>query len=161
MLNISYIRNMNKSKLSYYEKRSIMAIIVFVIVYASMFYDAYVYYQTTNPQLSLLNFWGDQFLELFLCLIVVYFLVFVAFNYLNKKITGEARPKIKDERDNAIELKAIHASYYVLVLGIFIAMLSGLWVASYTPLFMIIMASFLASALVADIVRIVLYRKSS
>ena len=152
---------MNKQTLSYYEKRSIMAIIVFLVVYASMFYDAYAYYQLDNPQQSLLNFWGDQFLELFLCLIVVYFLVFFAFNYLNKKITGESRPKIKDERDSAIELKAIHTSYYILVLGVFGAMLSALWVDDYSPIFLIIMSSFLVSAVVADIVRIFLYGKSS
>ena len=161
MLIIFYIGYMNKQKLSYYEKRSIMAIVVFLIVYASMFYDAHTYYRSENSKESLLNFWGNQFLELFLCLIVIYLLVFITFNTLNKRITGEIRPKIKDERDNAIELKAIHASYYILALGIFSAMLSALWVETYSPIFLIIMGSFMASAVVADIIRIYLYRKSS
>lgn len=152
---------MNKQKLSYYEKRSIMSIVVLLLVYGSMFYDAYAYYQLESPSESLLHFWGNQFLELFLCLIVVYLLVFVVFNILNKKITGEVRPKVKDERDNAIELKAIHAAYYILVLGIFSAMLSALRVENYSPIFLVIMGSFLVSGVVADIIRIILYRKSS
>ena len=152
---------MNKQKLSYYEKRSIMSIVVLLLVYGSMFYDAYTYYRSGNSKEGLLNFWGNQFLELFLCLIVVYLLVFLAFNTLNKKITGEIRPKVKDERDNAIELKAINASYYILALGIFSAMLSALWVENYSPVFLIIMGSFLASAVVADIIRFILYRKST
>ena len=152
---------MNKQKLSYYEKRSIMSIVVLLLVYGSMFYDAYAYYQLESPSESLLHFWGNQFLELFLCLIVVYLLVFVVFNTINKRITGEVRPKVKDERDNAIELKAIHAAYYILVLGIFSAMLSALRVENYSPIFLVIMGSFLVSGVVADIIRIILYRKSS
>ena len=152
---------MNKQKLSYYEKRSIMSIVVFLVVYASMFYDAYTYYQSGTSKESLLNFWGNQFLELFLCLIVAYLLVFLVFNTINKKITGETRPKVKDERDNTIELKAINAAYYILALGIFSAMLSSLWAEDYSPIFLIIMGSFLASAVVADIIRFILYRKSS
>jgi hypothetical protein len=152
---------MKKQQLSYYEKRSIMSIVVFLVVYASMFYDAHMYYRLAGPKESLLRFWGNQFLELFLCLIVVYLLVFVAFNFINRKITGETRPKITDERDNVIELKAIHASYYILALGIFSAMLSALRVGTYSPIFLIIMSSILASAVVADIIRIYQYRKSS
>ena len=161
MLTIIYITYMRKRTLSYYEKRGITSIIVLLLVYGSMFYDAVVYYGLKTPKEELLNFWGNQFRELFLCLIFVYVLVLFAFNRINRKITGEGRPKFKDERDNAIELKAIRASYYSLALGIFIAMLSAIWVDNYSPIFMIILASFLASSVVADIVRIMLYRKSS
>lgn len=152
---------MSKQKLSYYEKRSLMTILVYLLVYASIFYDAAVYYRLENPEQGLLNFWGNQFLELFLCLIVVYLLFYLAFNTLNKKLTGEVRPKIKDERDNAIELKAIHAAYYTFILGVFGAMLVALWVETFSPIFLIIMASFMASGIVSDIVRFVSYRKSS
>lgn len=138
-----------------------MSIIVLLLVYGSMFYDAYAYCQIESPSESLLHFWGNQFLELFLCLIVVYLLFFVVFNTINKKITGEVRPKVKDERDNAIELTAIHAAYYILALGIFSAMLAALWVENYSPIFLVIMGSFLVSGVVADIIRIILYRKSS
>jgi|GEM_PF-2732189 len=152
---------MKKQQLSYYEKRSIVSIVVLLSVYSSMFYDAFVYYQLDNPQQGLLNFWGNQFLELFLCLIVVYLVALLAFNLINKKITGETRPKITDERDNSIELTAIHASFYTLALGVFVAMLTGMWVETYSLLFLIILSSFMASGLVADIIRIALYRKSS
>ena len=152
---------MNKQKLSYYEKRSILSIVVLLAVYGSMFYDAHVYYKSENPTQNLLNFWGNQFLELFLCLIVIYLIMFVVFNIANKKITGESRPKIKDERDNAIELKAIHASYYTLVLGVFVAMLTGLWAETFSPAYLIVMSSFFVSGIIADIIRIILYRKSS
>lgn len=152
---------MKKQPLSYYEKRSIMSIVVYLLVYSSMFYDAAAYYGLENPKQDLLNFWGNQFLELFLCLIVVYLLFYFAFNTLNRKITGETRPKIKDERDNAIELKTIHAAYYIFILGIFGAMLSAIWVENTSPIFLIIMGSFLASGVVAEVVRIVSYRKSS
>jgi hypothetical protein len=152
---------MKKQPLSYYEKRSIMSVVVYLAVYASMFYDAVNYYRLENPTQGLLNFWGDQFLELFLCLAVVYLFSYFAFNTLNKKITGEVRPKIKDERDNAIELKTIHAAYYIFTLGIFGAMLSALWVENPSPIFIIVMGGFLASGVVAEVVRIVSYRKSS
>jgi heme/copper-type cytochrome/quinol oxidase subunit 2 len=152
---------MKKQPLSYYEKRSIVSIIAMLMVYGSMFYDASRYYQSVDSKEDLLNFWGNQFLELFLCLIAVYLLVMFVFNLVNKKITGEVRPKIKDERDNAIELRAINASYYIFILGVFGAMLSALWVENYSPIFLIIMGSFLASGLIADSIRIISYRRSS
>jgi hypothetical protein len=152
---------MKKQQISYYEKRSILSIVVLLAVYGSMFYDAHVYYKSENPEQNLLSFWGNQFLELFLCLIVVYLLIYISFNVINKKITGESRPKIKDERDSAIELKAIHASFYTLALGVFTAMLIGLWIETYSPVYLIIMSSFFMSGIIADIIRIILYRKSS
>lgn len=152
---------MKKQSLSYYEKRSIMSIAVYLLVYGSMFYDAFVYYRSDSPKQELLAFWGNQFLELFLCLMVIYLLAYVAFNMLDKKITGESRPTLKDERDNAIELKTIHAAYYTFILGVFGAMLSAIWVENLSPIFLIIMASFLASGVVAESTRIISYRKTS
>lgn len=138
-----------------------MSIAVYLLVYGSMFYDAFVYYRSDSPKQELLAFWGNQFLELFLCLMVIYLLAYVAFNMLDKKITGESRPTLKDERDNAIELKTIHAAYYTFILGVFGAMLSAIWVENLSPIFLIIMASFLASGVVAESTRIISYRKTS
>ena len=152
---------MKKQQLSYYEKRSILSMVVLIIVYASMFYDAAMYYKSENIRGELLNFWGNQFLGLFLCLILVQLTVLAIFNIVNKKITGEERPKIKDERDNVIELKAVHASYHILVLGVFVAMLTALRVKTYSPIFLIILGSFMLSGIIADVIRIVSYRKTS
>lgn len=152
---------MKKREISYYEKRSILSVIILLAVYSSMFYDAHTYYNTYNSANDLLNFWGNQFLGLFLCLIVVYVIGQFVFNVINKKLTGETRPKIKDERDNAIELKAVHGSYYIMILGIFAAMLTALSVQTLSPIFIIIMASFMASGIIADVIRIILYRRSS
>lgn len=152
---------MKKLSLSYYEKRSFVSMTAMLLVYGSMFYDARVYYKTAGNRQSLLNFWGNQFLELFLCLIVVHLTVMFAFNTLNKKFTGESRPKFKDERDNTIELKAVNAGHYTLALGVFIAMLTALRIENYSPLFLIIMASFMASGVASDCVRIAQYRKNS
>lgn len=150
-----------KKQLGYYEKRGIVSATVLLVVYGSMFYDAAVYYRTINPDQNLLNFWGSQFLELFLCLIFVYFVTMVLFNRVNKLMTGEDRPKLKDERDSAIELKAIHASYYILALGVFVAMLFALSAESFSPIFLIIMGSFMASGIIADVIRVFSYRKLS
>lgn len=152
---------MKKHQLSYHEKRGILSIIIMISVYGSMFYDAYSYYQSDIPTQGLLAFWGNQFLELFLCLVFVYTLLVLLFNRLNEKITGEKRPKIKDERDTVIELNAIHASYYTLALGVFVAMLSSLRVETYSPVFLVIMGSFMVSGIIADVIRVVSYRKLS
>jgi len=161
VLIILYITTMKKQQLSYYEKRSILSMVVLIIVYVSMFYDAAMYYKSENIRSELLNFWGNQFLGLFLCLILVQITVLAIFNIVNKKITGEERPKIKDERDNVIELKAVHASYHILVLGVFVAMLTALRVKTYSPIFLIILGSFMLSGIIADVIRIVSYRKTS
>jgi len=152
---------MKKQQLGYHEKRSIVSLFILLAVYGSMFYDAAVYYKSDNPDKELLNFWGNQFLELFLCLIVVYLVGQFVFNKINKRLTGEERPKIKDERDNVIELKAVHASYYILVLGVFIAMLTALKVRTFSPILLTIMVSFMLSGIIADVIRIVSYRKTS
>ena len=152
---------MKKFAYSYYEKRSFLSIIVLFLVYGSMFYDARTYYSSDDSGKELLNFWGNQFLELFLCLIFIYFVTLLLFNKINKKLSGEDRPKIKDERDYAIELKAVHASYYILALGVFTAMLTALRVQTFSPIFLIIMGSFMVSGIIADVIRIVSYRKSS
>ena len=162
MLNIYYIVNTMKNyRLGYHEKRSIVSLFILLAVYGSMFYDAAVYYRSDNPDKEILNFWGNQFLGLFLCLIVVYLVVQFVFNKINKKLTGENRPIIKDERDNAIELKAVNASHYILALGVFVAMLSALSVRTFSPIFLIIMVSFMLSGIIADVIRIVSYRRSS
>ena len=152
---------MKKQPLSYYEKRSIVSMVAMLVVYGSMFYDARTYYNYVPAKQGLLNFWGNQFLELFLCLVVVHIVVMFAFNALNKKLTGESCPKVKDERDNAIELKAVNAGHYTLALGVFIAMLAALRVENYSPIFLIIMGSFMASGVVSDSIRIAQYRKNS
>lgn len=152
---------MKKQKLSYYEKRSIVSMVAMLLVYGTVFYDAYVYYKTASPKEELFHFWGSQFLELFLYLVAAHLVVMLVFNALNKKLTGEARPKLKDERDNAIELKAVSAEHYTLVLGVFVAMLLAMWVRSYSPIFLGVMVSFMASGIVSDGIRIILYRKSS
>ena len=152
---------MKKQQLGYHEKRSIVSLFILLAVYGSMFYDAAVYYKSDNPDKELLNFWGNQFLELFLCLIVVYLVGQFVFNKINKRLTGEERPKIKDERDNVIELKAVHASYYILVLGVFIAMLTALKVRTFSPILLTIMVSFMLSGIIADVIRIVSHRKTS
>ncbi len=152
---------MKNQKLSYYEKRSIVSMVAMLLVYGTVFYDAYVYYKAASPKEELLHFWGSQFLELFLYLVVAHLVVMFVFNALNKKLTGEARPKLKDERDNAIELKAVSAEHYTLVLGVFVAMLLAMWVQSYSSIFVTVMVSFMASGIVSDGIRIILYRKSS
>ncbi len=152
---------MKKHTLSYYEKRSIVSMAVMLLVYGTMFYDAHVYYRAVGPKDDLLHFWGSQFLELFVYLVAAHLVVMFVFNAINKKMTGEFRPKFKDERDNTIELKAISAEHYALVLGVFAAMLCALWVQNYSPIFLGVMGSFMASGIVSESIRIMLYRKSS
>lgn len=161
MLKILYINNMKKNQLSYYEKRSILSILVLLTAYGGMYYSIFNYYRTGLQHQDLTDFWGSQFLELFLCLIFIYTLSILGFNTVNKKVTGEARPKITDERDVTIELKAVHGSFYTLALGVFLAMLAGFWAETYSPIYLIVVSSFFVSGIVADVIRIVLYRKSS
>jgi quinol-cytochrome oxidoreductase complex cytochrome b subunit len=152
---------MKKPQFSYYEKRSMVSMTAMLAVYIGMFYDSSKYYQLQDQKQELLNFWGGQFLVLFLFLVQAHAVAMVVFHLLNKRFTGEENPKIKDERDNAIELKAVSAGHYTLALGVFVAMLTAMWAHTYSPIFFTIMGSFLASGIVADIVRIVSYRKSS
>ena len=116
-----------------------------------MFYDAHIYYRSAGANSDLLNFWGNQFLELLLCLVVVYLAVELLFNVINHRITGEKKPAFRDERDDAIELKVVHASFYTLALGVFLAVLLGIWVQTISPGLMIIMGSFLVSGLVGEV----------
>lgn len=129
-------------------------------VYGYMFYNAIKYYQQTTKQ-ELFHFWGVQFIVLFMFLVQAHIAAMIVFYVVNKKLTGEENPKIKDERDNAIELKAVSAGHYTLAFGVFVAMLTVIWSETPSPIFFTVMGSFLASGIAADIVRFVSYRRSS
>ena len=146
--------------MDYYEKRSVLSLGVTSIVYASVYYDIYDYLVIRSLDPSNLNFWGNIFLELFLCLVAVYFMLYAVFNYVHKRRTGEAKPKFTDERDDLIELRAVQVSFYMLALGVFLSLVAAIHVSTLSPVLIGVMSAFFAAGIAADSMRILGYRKS-
>ncbi len=148
-------------KFSYYEVKGVLSIGTLLLVYGVVFLRAIQHYSKDSAVQDVSSFWASQFVFLLIGLLVVYFGLLGIFHGLNRKLTGESKPKITDERDKQIELQAIYGSFYTLALGVFVAILLGFWTETQTPTFVVIMFGFLVSGLAADIIRIILYRKMS
>jgi hypothetical protein len=139
------------------EKRIFVSLISTILILGS--YILYVYHNNIaeNPEIIHdFKFWGKTFLILIPVMIVAQIVIHIVFIIINKIITNEDVPKVTDERDKLIELKAIRVSHWTYCLGFLMAMGSQAIGMKPWIMFMTLVAScFIAS----EIVKIFLYRR--
>jgi hypothetical protein len=142
------------------EKQSIISIFGSVLTIG--FYTMYVYRNYVAGDLEILNdfqFWGKSFLWLIPIGIVVQIVIQILFAIGNAIVTRGEMPDITDERDKLIELKSIRISHWIFVVGFMLSMGSlALGMKPYVMFLTLLSSGFLAS-LVAEIAKIIYYRR--
>lgn len=127
-----------------------------------VFYWLYVYRHqvASNPEiLNNFQFWGKTLLIFIPVAIVSQIVVHILFAIVNKIVTNEDMQDKSDERDKLIELKSIRISHWVFIAGFFMAMLSQAIAMAPSVMFISLIASGFVSAIIADIAKIIMYRK--
>lgn len=105
------------------------------------------------------SFWGTAFLVLIPVSVVANIIIHIAFAIVNKVVTNEDVPKITDELDKLIELKAIRTSHWTFILGFFLAMASQVVDMEPYVMFLTLIAAGFVASIAAEITKIYLYRK--
>lgn len=82
--------------------------------------------------------------------------VLTVFQYIK---TNEEEPFIEDERDKLIDLQGIRNAYYVLSVGILIAMISLIVGQPALVMFNLLIIGAMLSSIIGDISRFYLYRR--
>ena len=127
-----------------------------------VFYWWYVYKHQVAINPDILNdfqFWGKTLLVFIPFAIVAQIVVHILFAIVNKIVTNENLQDKSDERDKLIELKAIRISHWVFIAGFFMAMLSQAVAMAPSVMFISLIVSGFAASFIADIAKIMMYRK--
>lgn len=149
-----------KERISVQEKLAYVALISFILIF--VFYGLFMYHKYMDAGLTMTNdlqFWGKAFLILIPVIIVVEIIIHIIFAIINKIVTNEDVPSISDERDKLIELKATRVAYHTGNVFFILAMVSLAVGMQPWVMFVILVASCLASSCASAISKIYMYRK--
>lgn len=137
-----------------------MQLISATVVFGAYCWIVYLRFQDLNPEgVELFRFWGAVFLILIPVTMVVRMIIEIIFMIINRMATKEEAPSFADELDKIIDLKAMRVSYFVFILGFFLAMGSLTLQMTPTTMFIILLLSGYTSESVGIIWRLYLYRK--
>ncbi|MBL8134301.1 MAG: DUF2178 domain-containing protein [Anaerolineae bacterium] len=150
--------------MSYQEKRSLVSIATTLLV--SSIYLSYMLGRFPGadvPIVELLRYWGAVILLSIPVFILATIFVTILFVILNTIVTREGEPKITDERDKLIELKASRNGMYVFMVGIMLAMtplLIDLPVSTMlSAMFLTLYGMGMLSSVVSDVSQFLYYRR--
>jgi len=142
------------------EKQTLVTTINLVVIFTA--YSLYVYYNYIARDFAILNdfkFWGKVFLILIPVAIASQIIIHIIFAIINKIVTNEDLPTLKDERDKLIELKAIRISHWIFTAGFFLAMVSQVIGLPPYTMFLTLMVSGFLSGIISEMAKYYFYRK--
>jgi len=125
-------------------------------------YSLYVYRNFVQTDPAIINdfsFWGKAFIILIPVAIVVQIVIHIIFIIVNKIVTDEDIVELSDERDKLIELKTIRISHWIFLSGFMLAMGSQALKMQPWVMFVILIVSGFAASIIAEIVKIIFYRR--
>lgn len=142
------------------EKQILVTVISLIAIFIG--YTYYVYERDVAGNFQILNdfkFWGRSFLILIPVTIVSQIIIQILFAIVNKIVTKEDIPTLRDERDKLIDLKALRVSYWIFTAGFLFAMISLVMdFAPYTMFIVLIVSGFI-SGIVSEIAKLYFYRR--
>lgn len=142
------------------EKQVLVTAINLVVILAAYSFYIYNTYITENP--NIINepkFWGKAFLILIPVTIVSQIIIHIIFAIINKIVTREDMPTIKDERDKMIELRAIRISHWIFTMGFLLAMISQVLEMPFYVMFLTLLFFGFLSGIVSEIAKFYFYRR--
>ena len=144
----------------YQEKRAIISIISSILI--TTLYGLYVYQRYLNGELTsenIFSFWGSVLLILIPVLMVFKIIIHIIFNIINKIATNEDEPKITDEFDKLIMLKAIRNTHIVFMIGFILSMASLVINVPHSVMFISLIGTMIVSCIVGDISQLYFYKR--
>jgi hypothetical protein len=142
------------------EKGILLELISMIAIFA--FYALYIYnkYISNNPErLNDIQFLAKAFFIFLPIAIVAEIIIHIIFFIINKILTDEEVPVVKDERDKLIELRALRIYHWVSTLG-FIAAIATQALGFKPWVMLVVFISFgLVSAIVSGISRYIFYSR--
>ncbi len=155
------MNNQEEEKMSYQERRTIMSMLSGIIIFVG--YSLYIY-QKYNDRLFGneidLKFWATAILMMIPVSIVARIVIHIIFSIINEVTSREKDPKITDERDKLIDLRAGRNSHYVFGLGFMLGMLSLLFEGTPTYMMFVCFVLFgFLSEMIEGITRLYYYRR--
>ncbi|PYI54550.1 hypothetical protein [Paenibacillus flagellatus] len=146
--------------MSYQEKKQIVSLFSAFLVFGAYCWIVYIRYNDMLPEgTELIRFWGAAMLILVPVTMVARLIIEILFIVINWLSTKEAAPSFTDELDKIIDLKAIRISYFVFILGFFMAMGSLVVQTSLTSMFVILFLAGFTADVAGILWRLHLYRK--
>jgi len=142
------------------EKQILVTVISLILIFSC--YSLYVYNKYIAVNFDIINdfkFWGKTFLILIPVTIVSQIVIHIVFTIINKIVTNEDMPKLSDERDKLIDLKAIRISHWIFIAGFLLSMVSQVIGMPPYAMFIILIASGFVSGIISEIAKIYFYRK--
>ena len=155
------IINIQMKENTYSREKQIMVSIITSLVILGL-YSLYVYHRYISGNPGIINdfkFWGKAFLVLIPVSIAAQIIIHIIFAIINKIVTDEDIPMISDERDKLIELKAIRISHWIFLAGFLLAMGSQAIGMQPWVMFVTLIASGFAAAIISEMAKIIFYRK--
>lgn len=154
------IRNQDDEGMSYQEKRTIVSLISTLLIPTLYFLYMFQGYPKGDAySIEVYRFWGRFILILIPVSIVAKIIIYIVFSIINTIATKEEEPSVSDERDRLIELKSTRNSFYVFILGFFLAMGSIVMEMPPSVMFAILIFFGMVAELVGELSQLYFYRR--
>lgn len=148
--------------MTYYSKKAIVSIagivLTFIPFYMNIMNQIQLFEMESKETLAL---WGQFFIILLIANIVIRIVIIIIFNIINSIIAKEKEPKIIDERDQIIELKAVRNFCFTFSFGFFLSMAVLIFNAPLTLMFQILAFAFLVSGIILELSYILYYEREA
>jgi hypothetical protein len=149
--------------MSYQEKNITVSLMSTLLLFGFYFVNVFRLYQEGNFNApNIYSLWATIIVLAIIVTIVSSIITQIVFAIIHAvKTKGEEEPTITDERDKLIGLKGTQYSYFVISIGMLIAM--GTLVMNQPPLVMfnLLILSGMMAEVVGDCARLYLYRRGA
>ena len=139
-------------KLSYFEKRTWISLVTTLIAFGPYFYKAFSVLGGAESSAQCLV---PYFITTVVLVIIVQIVLQVSLAISDQKAAAAGM----DERDKSIDLRTTRNSYYLLVVGIWLAVVSQLFDSDPAVLINLLMLFFILAELQAYVSKLIIYRR--
>jgi hypothetical protein len=146
--------------MAFQEKRAIVSFFSTTLV--SILYFAFIYQRYTEGDFTTggeLHFWASAILLFIPVQIVAKIIVQVLFIVVNLVVTRENEPKITDEFDKLVDLKATRNFYHVFAFSVFLGMGALVLSQPVTVMFTLIILGMIVGGAILDLSQFIYYRR--
>ncbi|RLL45464.1 hypothetical protein D8M04_11495 [Oceanobacillus piezotolerans] len=146
--------------MTYQVKKNIVMLISSILIFGVYSWFLFQeFHQRSMESTEMLVFFATGILILIPINIAATIVIHILFNIINTITTSEKEPSFTDELDKIIELKALKIGHFIFIIGFVIALLSIVWGASPTLMFIILYVSGFISDISGNITSLYLYSK--
>lgn len=146
--------------MSWHEWRAVVSAVstlLIVVIFSAVMAPRYPAVNPYAPEVF--QFWGSFFLLLIPFTIIAQIVIQIIFTLLTRIATKADEPSGMDERDSLIDMRSARNSVYVFSFGVVVAVGTQAFGVIPAVMFVLLIASGVASSLVSDISQWFYYRR--